>query len=197
MPARVDIEVVRKSVESLLARRTHPAFAGYLAVCEEATLKGTTQNLTPDFKGFFDKYLSVEGGPAGRPYYRPFWHQGSSKVKAWYQENVAGSYSLRSAARTPAFTSCVTVDVMAGTFSLKTRHATLALKCLALEVPLAVLDVAAFLLRDFEFPGSQVGTADLIGEFTARFAAGVPASRSPLFRMPAASKKMPDVFARS
>jgi hypothetical protein len=197
VPARLNVAIVREAVGNLLTRRTHPAIAGYFALCERATAEGSTRGLRPNFKGFFDSYLAVEGGPPGRPYYRPFWHQGSSKVKAWYQSNVAGSFSPRSAARIPPFTACVEVDVDTGTFSLRPGHQELALQHLAFAEPLAVLDLAVFLLREYEFPSTTVTTADLIDEFLARFALGRDDGLTPLLDVPAPGADLVDVFVRS
>lgn len=80
--------------------------------------------------------------------------------------------------------ACVGVDVEKGTFSLKSEHQILALRHLALNTPLEVLDVAAFLLRDYEFPNHDANSNDLIDEFAARFMFGSREQLRPLFVVP-------------
>ncbi len=197
MATHIDLSYCRSAVESLLGRRLHSALAGYLAVCEQSTRDGRTTALQPDFKDFFDRYLAVSGGPKGKPYYRPFWHQQSSRTKAWYQANVAGTFSPRSALRLEPFVACISVDVDNGTFTLRPDHACLVRQHLAYCEPVEVLDAAVFLLRDYEFSDSTVTTESLISEFAARFAFRERAKLEPLFRLPALGADLPDIFVRS
>jgi hypothetical protein len=197
MPATIRIERVREAVENLLNRKTHPAFAGYLALCEDATLHDSVTNLRPNFKAFFDNYLAVPGGPEGRPYYRPFWHQGSSRVKAWYQSNVAGSFSPRSALRISNLMRCIDVDDIEGMFSLKSEHQALALEHLALGTPIEILDVAVYLLREYQFDDPAVTTHDLIDEFANRFFFKDRSALDPIFIVPSRKNELVDVFSRS
>jgi 5-methylcytosine-specific restriction protein B len=142
-------EAVRKSIDVLLNRRIHPAWAAYLCLNREATLRGREGDLSPDFKAFFNHFLRVKGGPIGKPYYRPFWHQSKSHIKAWYQENVAGSFSPNSARRIQPLMDVVDLD--GERFSLPSGHSEAALQYLLYNRAIPVVPLVAYLYREFSF----------------------------------------------
>ena len=85
--------LIKSYLDQLLDLKIHPQFAGYLCIKRTAKRDGRTTDLSPDFTEFFETFLSVQGGPTDKPYYRHFWNQSSSRQKAWQNRNLAGSYS--------------------------------------------------------------------------------------------------------
>jgi 5-methylcytosine-specific restriction protein B len=143
----IAVEAVRNSIDVLLGRKIHPALAAYLALKRETALRGSATDLSPDFKAFFNLFLRVKGGPVAKPYYRPFWHQQKSRVKAWYQENVAGSFSPNSARRIEPLMDVV--DLEGDRFSLPAGHEDRALKSLLYQQKLPLEPLVTYLYREF------------------------------------------------
>lgn len=147
------IVAVRNSIDRLLATKVHPLFAGYLSIRQEAS-RERSDTVQPNFVEFFNSYFALGGGP--RPYYRPFWNESQSDKKAWYQANVAGSLSPRSADRIPAFTSVVEIDIGRGTFRLPDDHWERASHSLLYDRKLPACSLAAYLYRNHAFESNGV-----------------------------------------
>lgn len=159
---------VARAIKTLLERRIHPTFTGYLCVKRDAHRVGRDDGLRPDFTEFHDTFLAVPGGPAGRPYYRPFWDESRSSTKAWYQRNVAGTYSPASAARIPTFTSVI--EITGKLYQLRPKHWELAREHMTFGGKVPVLPLALFLYRDYGL-NFDLGAAPqrLIGVFLDEF----------------------------
>jgi hypothetical protein len=166
----VGIDRVRECLRRLLAQRIHPNFAGYLCLKRTSHALGRLDDLSPDFQDFFNTFLAVPGGPF--PYYRPFWHQHSAEpMRAWVNQNVAGSYAPSSLRPTGLLQ--VADIVGAGTaarYSLKANHPDLALQHLLYKVRLPVLDLAAYLYRDYAVVSDPAPSVfDLVNIFAEEF----------------------------
>src|SRR5688500_10896724 len=81
---------VAKSLSDLRSQRTHPNFAGYLHLLQQARELGRIVNLPPKFLPFFERFFRVKDHPIGTPYIKPFTQKASD---LWLNENVAGSYA--------------------------------------------------------------------------------------------------------
>ncbi len=163
----LSVDVVRWGVEQLVGRRVHPFFPAYLEVRRVAALQDSPGGIHPrwdDLGGF----LRVMGGPPGKPYFRPFWHQSSAAGQHWLNANLAGSYAPSSLRGVPQRV----IDLEeGGGFSLKERHWELACEHLLYGEKMSVIPMAAFLYRDFGFTtdGPSIGPFDLIGVFRRDF----------------------------
>ena len=166
-------DFVESSLEHLLRQKIHPHFAGYLCLKRTAARDGRTTALKPDFAEFFETFLRVPNGDVRRPYVRPFWDEEKSEVKAWYQRNIAGSYSAASARRIQPFMKVVDIKgaKRGATYSLRRGHAGLALRFLAFGRPVPVVALSAFLYRDYAVEPAEatIGTADVVKVFRDEF----------------------------
>jgi len=166
-------EFVESSLEHLLRQKLHPHFAAYLCLKRTAARDGRTTNLKPDFAEFFETFLRVPNGDERRPYIRPFWDEERSERKAWYQSNIAGSYSAASARRIQPFMKVVNITgaKRAATYSLRRDHPNLALHHLTFDRPVPVVSLSSFLYRDYSFQpvGSTIGTPDVVRVFRDEF----------------------------
>jgi hypothetical protein len=147
-PQVIRVDRVAQATKVLSACQVHSHFAGYLALIREAKLAGRTRGLEGKFKEFFDTFLRVDGGPANKPYWRPFWHEGGAGIgRGWYQRNVAGSYAPSSALRIPAFVRVVEID--GDRYALRPDHEALALRYLLYGKRIPILPLVTFLYRNF------------------------------------------------
>lgn len=161
------MEKVAEAIETLLGRRVHPNFPGYLCLKREAVRSGRTSGLTPSFLSFHDLFLRVEGGP--QPYCRPFWDESdASRGRMWYQGNVAGSYAPSSWRRIPALMSVATITD--GRYALKEGHWELARRNLLFGSSLPVLSLVTFLYRDFSLTLAEpLRLSDAVAVFREEF----------------------------
>jgi hypothetical protein len=141
------IEAVRWALDQLKAQKIHPFFVAYLFLCKWSAEQDTTDEIQPEWAELSD-YLSVGGGPPGKPFYRPFWHGTvNDPGRYWLNPNLAGSFAPSSLRNVPSRI----VDVFDGAFSLKTGHEMLALEHLLYSKPVATVALGAFLYRDYGF----------------------------------------------
>src|SRR6266702_1675363 len=84
---------VREALDLLCKTRIHPAFAGYLCLKHTSCASQSVSDLKPNFRGFFDTFLAVPGGPLKKPYVLPFLSQAQGMGDIWFNQNVAGSYA--------------------------------------------------------------------------------------------------------
>lgn len=141
------VEAVRWALDQLESQKIHPFFVAYLFLCKWAVEQGTTTEIASDW-GELAEYLSIAGGPPGKPYYRPFWHGTvNDPGRYWLNPNLAGSFAPSSHRTVPARI----VDVIDGRFSLKPEHEMLALEHLLYGEPAPTIALGAFLYRDYGF----------------------------------------------
>jgi hypothetical protein len=134
----------RQAIEILLGRQTHQFFIAYLFLRRTAAREGRTDGLYLDFAEV-GEFLQVTGGPAGKPFLRPFWKGQRDAHQEWLNANLAGSYAPSSLRGVPLRVVDIDADRR---FSLREDHWDLALKHLLMDVPMPVLPLAAFLFRD-------------------------------------------------
>jgi hypothetical protein len=141
------VDAVRWALDQLKSQKIHPFFVAYLFLCKWASAQRTTSEIAPEWGELAD-YLSVAGGPPGKPYYRPFWHGTvNDPGRYWLNPNLAGSFAPSSLRNVPA----LIVDVSDGLFSLKPDHEMLALEHLLYGEPVSAVALGAFLYRDYGF----------------------------------------------
>jgi hypothetical protein len=162
-------ERVREAIDKLLSRDTHSFFIAYLWLHRQAVLQGTTDGIEEHYAELAP-YLAVAGGPAGKPYLRPFWTGTRDGGQEWLNRNLAGSYgpsSIRKNVR-PVVTTNADEE-----FVLQEDHWEKALHHFLYDEKMPVIALAAFLLRDHGFVSSSPPTADdLIAAFRDDFRYG-------------------------
>jgi hypothetical protein len=162
-------EAVRLALHRLFAAKAHPHFAGYLCVCRTAreSVGGGTSPLKPDFKSFFDDFLTVKGAPERRPYILPF----PQTRSPFFNRNVAGSYAPSSLRDVAPFRRAVTVQGSRGdaTYSLLSDHASKARSYMLGGTPLPVASLAIFLYRDYELVLDTLRCEEIVGVFRNEF----------------------------
>jgi len=149
----VTVDAVREAVRNLRTRKLHPNLAGYLCIKHDLRTSSNGQLVKPKFKGFFDEYLAVNGGP--EPYLVPFKGTGSLESSPWFNNNVAGSYAPSSLRDGGAFLKVCAVDRDTGQFSLRKKHANLALDGFASSQKIPAVSLAVFLYRDTLFESAK------------------------------------------
>lgn len=141
------VDAVRWALDQLKSQKIHPFFLAYLFLCKWSAEQDTVTEIHPDWAELAD-HLSVEGGPPGKPFYRPFWHGTvNDPGRYWLNPNLAGSFAPSSLRNVPSRV----VDVIDGAFSLKAEHERLALEHLLYGTPVATVPLGAFLYRDYGF----------------------------------------------
>jgi len=153
----VTVDAARKSVENLRKRKLHPNLAGYLCIKRDLRTSSNGKSVKPKFKGFFDEFLAVPGGPG--PYLVPFKETASLESSPWFNSNVAGSYAPSSLRDGGAFLKVCSVDRNTSQFSLRENHAKLALNRFTASQQVPALSLAAFLFRDVIFEASKLPDA--------------------------------------
>jgi hypothetical protein len=141
---------VAACVRALLSLRIHRTFPGYLCLREGAVQAGRTDNLKPDFKSFFDRYLSADSGSSQYPYVVPFMDGGT---RPWLNKNVAGSYAPSSLRNKSPLLQVADVFRSSGgrSFSLKSNHAELCVEHFFKGMKVPIVPLAVFIFRDFGF----------------------------------------------
>lgn len=167
MAWRVRPELVAKSFWLLRERNAHPHFAGYLALKRTAARDGGTIDLRPNFKEFFDDFMQVPGGPADRPYLKPF----PSDERLWFNPNVAGSFAPSSVRNKSPLDRIVDVsgDGRNARYSLVDQHWRLARSLLVSGNRVPALPLAVFLYRDYAILSEEPSTTDVINVFREEF----------------------------
>ncbi len=157
---------VRQSIETLLARQTHPYFIAYLHLRRTAARQGRLTGLTPNWAAL-GNLLEVPGAPPGKPFLRPFWKGQRDAHQEWLNANLAGSFAPSSLRGVPL--RVVDTDAQ-GRFLLRERHWELAREHLLLDNPMPVLALAAFLFRDLGlYFVAEPGPATLIELFRREY----------------------------
>lgn len=167
MAWRVRPELVAKSFRTLREHNAHPHFAGYLALKRTAARDGGTEDLRPNFKEFFDTFMQVHGGPADRPYLKPF----PSDERLWFNPNVAGSFAPSSVRNKSPLDRIVDVNGNGrnARYSLVDQHWRLARSLLVSDNRVPALSLAVFLYRDYAILSDEPSTADVISVFREEF----------------------------
>jgi hypothetical protein len=145
------LPTVAAALADLRNRKVHTFFIAYLHLRERAAATGGT-TAVPDWR-LLRELLLVEGGPPGKPLYRPMWHENiRDPGRYWLKDHLTGSYSPSSVRQGPAS------DVVIGQgrnrdarFTLREGHAALARTHLLYGERLPALSLGAFLLRDYGF----------------------------------------------
>lgn len=157
---------VRESIDALLEHQTHQFFIAYLYLRSLAAREGRLDQLAPSWPEL-GEWLRMEGGPPGKPHFRPFWKGQRNAGQEWLASNLAGSYSPSSLRTEPL--RVVQTDA-AGKFSLRENHAELALEHLLFGEPIQAAALAGFLYRDYGFIAPAPPTVDdLIAVFRRDF----------------------------
>lgn len=90
------LDAVRRAITTLRPLTIHETFPVYLHLRRRASRLGRFTDLQPDWKAEPHDWLNVPGGPANKPYFRPFTSRGSSPNSFWLNDNLAGSYATSS-----------------------------------------------------------------------------------------------------
>lgn len=178
---QVRAEIVRDCLVQLRKQKINAYFAGYLWLKRESLRLGTTTNLPPTYKTFFDTYLLVPDAPAHAPYHVPFSDTRRSTAKMWFNRNVAGSYAPSSVRKDQPFDKVVSITVsqQEGRYTLRERHWELARTYLAHEQSIPVVPLAVFLYRDYAINTNAPSVADIVQIFRDEFGYGATAPGSP------------------
>lgn len=152
---------VRDCIDALLQRDTHPHFVAYLYLRFLAGKSGSMKGLQPNWADL-GKVLEVPGGPAGKPYLRPFWRGERNAGQEWLNENLAGSFAPSSLR--VVLGRVVQTDAQRR-YSLRPKHWELAREHLLFKEPIPVVALAGFLFRDYGFvattPPSSIELIDV------------------------------------
>ena len=160
------IEAVRASIDLLQEQHIHPFFPAYLHLRQQGVKYEEEGFITPNWSEL-GELLEVPGGPAGRPYFRPFWTQRREAGQEWLNRNLAGSYAPSSIRNVPRKVIRLNSD---GTFGLLPNHWVLARKHLADDRKIPVVALAGFFLRNYGFRATDPPELrDLIEEFARTF----------------------------
>lgn len=168
---RVTAGAGARSIQHLFSRRIHEHFPAYLGLVRLAAASKAQARLRPNFKGLFDEFFVVPGGPQGN-YLRPFSSRQKTPETLWLNPNIAGSLSASSLRDGKAFMEVVEVQGKGTgtTYALRSGHAALAREHLADGQRVPVAELAAFLYRNEEFASKeQPNVALLVDVFTYEF----------------------------
>jgi hypothetical protein len=162
----VPVERVRESLTTLLDQKVHPFFVAYLHLRRMAGRQHRLTGLEPHWAELGER-LEVPGGPAGKPYLRPFWNQTRGANQEWLNGNLAGSFAPSSLRGVPM--EVVETDAKRR-FTLRPKHWLLAREHLLAGETVPALAVAAYFFRDYGFRAEAPPTAeDLIALFRADY----------------------------
>lgn len=87
------VPTVQRAIRELQPLRTHELMPMYLHLRHQAVEQGRYSRLSPEWQGEPREWMDVPGGPANKPFFRPFRSRGSSPDGLWLNANLAGSYS--------------------------------------------------------------------------------------------------------
>ena len=145
-------DVVKWGIEEIRSRRIHSFFAAYLVLRQQAGQQDTDA-VVPNWKAL-DIYLTVPGGPPGKPYFRPFWDQARNAGQDWMKRHPAGSYNPSSIR--PGTAGARVLGIDGKSYNFEENHWEFAREHLlhGSKVPLVAL--CAFLYRNYGFTTSGV-----------------------------------------
>lgn len=157
---------VRESIDKLLSRATHPHFIAYLYLRLLAGRTGSVRGLTPNWADL-GNLLEVRGGPAGKPYLRPFWDKERKAGQEWLNENLAGSFAPSS--QRVVLGRVMTTDAQRR-YSLRSKHWELAREHLLFDEPVPAVALAGFMFRDYGFMAAlPPGPSELVEVFRQEY----------------------------
>lgn len=160
-------------LRELREQRIHPTFAGYLCVKQCAAAEGRSEDLAVDFQEFFERFLSVDGGPANKPFVYPFTADPPTFHNLWFNRNVAGSYAPSSLRSQSPFTRVVEVTGSGSRakirYSLLDQHWQLARLHLTFENKVPAVPLAVFLYRDYALRTYPPSVAEWVRVFQEEF----------------------------
>lgn len=87
------VDAVKQAIADMRPRSIHETFPAYLHLRKRANGLGRFVDLQPDWYGDAAEWMEVAGGPANKPYFRPFTSRGSSVDGFWLNPNLPGSYA--------------------------------------------------------------------------------------------------------
>ena len=162
-------DAVRWSIDTLGGRRIHPAFIYYLYlrkmdVRDELDLASASS-------AELQALLTMPGGPADRPYYRPLRERGDRTGQLlrsfWLQPNLAGSWSPGSLKR---ITRAAWLVSDSNEYVLPEDHARQALARLLYNTRVSAIAMGSYFLRNdgFAISGDPAST-DVIAGFRRKF----------------------------
>jgi hypothetical protein len=156
--AVLTVEAVQWAISDLQSQRIHPWFLAYLHLRQRSIEQGSSDDIEPHWEEL-GRYMRVNGGPPGKPFYRPLWNgRGSDPARFWLNPNLAGSYSPSSVRELVR----KVVHTHGSHFELRPDHAEAAFEHLLNETRVSALALAAYLFRDFGFLADrQIGPIDL------------------------------------
>lgn len=134
---------VKDSLTVLRRLGAHQTLPGYLCMQRTAARERRLDYLHPQFKDFFDEFLTPDGAPPKRPYLNPFV---AADGRVWLNNNVAGSYAPSSLREVSPLRRVLTISDDA--YHLRSQHWLLAREELLHGHQLPVLALATFLYRD-------------------------------------------------
>lgn len=165
------VNQVAKSLTVLRGLGVHRNIVMYLCVKRAAAQQGTTENVKVDFREFFERFLIVRNAPTDRnnkPYVIPF---EVSDAKIWLNRNLAGSFAPSSIRPDNPIIQVLDINGRGSSvrYTLKPEHSKNVLSSLLHETKIPVLDLAAFLYRDFGFETEQMDIQKLLSVFQIEF----------------------------
>jgi hypothetical protein len=141
-------ERVREAIDALTARSVHPFFPAYLQIRKTAVEQGIGSGIRPHWEDV-GSFLRVEGGPPGKPYFRPLFTRAEDFGRYWMGTNLAGMWAPSSLRQ--GMPPREVVDTANSAFTLRDAHAELALQHLLFGQPVDVMALAIFFFRDYGF----------------------------------------------
>jgi hypothetical protein len=166
----LEVPVVRWAIQRLTSRPVHPFFLAYLHIRARAIQTGDQSSIQPAWGDFGEAYLSIPGGPPGKPYYRPFLEgEVLDRSRYWMNSNLAGSWAPSSLRQGQEPLNVVRIADRG--FALDPGHSARARSHLLHDRALSVLPLAAYLYRDYGFidTGRAPTKSDLIETFGQDF----------------------------
>jgi len=163
------LDVVRRAIAALQARRIHEQFPAYLHVRERAIASDTMSGIPADWPSF-SRYFLIPGGPPNKPQFRPF---ASIDVRDrsgfWKGKNTAGSFAPSSIRSTARFM----LSPDGKQFELRPEHAQSALANLLFGDRVPAWAMTAYLLRNDGFVmDAPAGLPELLEAFRQQFRFG-------------------------
>lgn len=160
--------MVAASLQRLKDQKIHRTFAGYLCLKRTAARDGRTDDLSPEFRGFFETFLRLPDAPDFRPYFVPFNDSATSDANLWLNRNVAGSYAPSSLRPVSPLRRVVEINEDRR-YSFVDGHWEPAREHIALGNRIPVVPLASFLYRDFAFLQDEPTAEDLVTVFREEF----------------------------
>ena len=162
------VDQVAKSLDVLRGLGVHRNTVMYLCIKRAAAQQQTDENIKLDFQEFFGRFLTVRNAPTDKPYIIPF---EASSAKLWLNPNLAGSFAPSSIRQDNPIRQVVDINGkgLGVRYALKPSHSRKAFGKLLNKTKIPVLDLAAFLYRDFGFDTERMDVQKLLNIFQAEF----------------------------